>query len=287
VGAGGSVATSAWDLARLTGARPLYLAGLDLGYPGRRTHARGAFFEERAHTLSGRLGPAEQQDFLALTDAGLIPVASATGGLALTDRRMILYKWWFENQMRQHTGSSFTLSADGARVAGLEYRPLPELLALPVRRPEIEERLARARAGRGPGGGSPDGGRQAAARALLEELARDLGRLEELARRGLKLAAGTARSPSPKPGREAGGMSARKLPAGTGLDEVDRQILGLASRQVAGFLFQPLIRKVLGGRAGSYREALELSAELYRELADSAAYQAGLIRRTLGRSGFL
>ena len=70
-------------------------------------------------------------------------------------------------------------------------------------------------------------------------------------------------------------------------EEVDRQILGLASRQVAGFLFQPLIRKVLGGEAGSYREALQLSVELYGELADSAGYQAGLIRRTLERSGFL
>ena len=268
VGAGGSVATSAWDLARLTGARPLYLAGLDLGYPGRRTHARGAFFEERAHTLSGRLASAEQQDFLALIDAGLIPVASTTGGVALTDRRMILYKWWFENQMQQHAGFSFTLSADGARVAGLEHRPLGELLALPVRRAEIDERLARARAGNCTGG-EPRAeavGLRAAARRVLEELARDLCRLEELARRGLELARGTSAA---------------------GLEEVDRQILGLASRQVAGFLFQPLIRKVLGGQAGSYREALELSAELYRELADSAGYQAGLIRRTLERSGFL
>ena len=294
VGAGGSVATSAWDLARLTGARPLYLAGLDLGYPGRRTHARGAFFEERAHTLSGRFGPAEQQDFLALTDAGLIPVASATGGITLTDRRMILYKWWFENQMKQHPGSSFTLSADGTRIAGLEYRPLAELLELPVRRAEIEERLARLRsrqAGVDSGGAQPDeAGTQAAARRALEELTRDLGRLEELARRGLQLAGDARRSPT--------GMSARRptspgfTPTGSsaaadGLEEVDRQILGLASRQVAGFLFQPLIRKVLGGSAGSYREALELSAELYLELADSAGYQAGLIRQALGRSGFL
>jgi hypothetical protein len=68
---------------------------------------------------------------------------------------------------------------------------------------------------------------------------------------------------------------------------VDRQILRLASRQVAGFLFQPLIRRILGGSPGTYREALELAAELYRELADSAGYQASLIRQALGRNGFL
>jgi hypothetical protein len=269
VGAGGSVATSAWDLARLTGARPLYLAGLDLGYPGRRTHARGAWFEQRAHTLSFRLGPAEQQDFLVLTDAGLIPVASAAGGVALSDRRMILYKWWFENQMKQHPGSSFSLSADGARVAGLEHRKLGELLELPLRRAEIEQRLALARARRPEDAAGPRSRRKA--RRLLEELAEDLRHLERLARRGLEL----ARGPAPAPEAKAE------------LEEVDRQILGLASRQVAGFLFQPLIRKVLGSAAASYREALELSAELYGELADSAGYQAGLIRRTLQRSGFL
>jgi hypothetical protein len=297
VGAGGSVATTAWDLARLTGARPLYLAGLDLGYPGRRTHARGAFFEERAHTLSGRLGPAEQQDFLALTDAGLIPVASATGGVALTDRRMILYKWWFENQIKQHPGSSFTLSADGARVAGLEYRPLGELLELPVQRSAIEERLVRVRTRQGPTGGlqaaasglcpAMEEGLGSAARRILEELAQDLGRLEELARRGLELAGLALRAAGPAAAGAQAASGGFHPDTDFGLEEVDRQILGLASRQVAGFLFQPLIRKLLGGGAGSYREALELSAELYRELADSAGYQAGLIRRTLRRNGFL
>jgi hypothetical protein len=176
---------------------------------------------------------------------------------------MILYKWWFENQMKQHPGFSFSLSADGARVAGLEHHPLGELLELPPRRAEIAERLARADARRPETGAE----RPAQARRVLEELEEDLRRLERLARRGLELARGRI------------GASA--------LEEVDRQILGLASRQVAGFLFQPLIRKVLGGAAGSYREALELSAELYRELADSAGYQAGLIRRTLRRNGFL
>jgi hypothetical protein len=287
VGAGGSVATSAWDLARLSGAWPLYLAGLDLGYPGRRTHARGAFFEERAHSLSGRLGPAEQQDFLALTGAGLFPVASTAGGVALTDRRMILYKWWFEDQLKQHPGSSFTLSADGVRVEGLEHRPLAELLALPVRRAEIDRRLERARAGQGTRSGPrADGeGRRAAARRVLEELAADLGCLEALARRGLELALG-----APAVGRGPAGRPApasRDGGAEQALEEVDRGILGLASRQVAGFLFQPLIRQVLGAGARSYREALELSAGLYRELADSAGYQSGLIRRTLDRDEFL
>ncbi|MDR1858383.1 MAG: DUF115 domain-containing protein [Treponema sp.] len=56
LGAGGSVATTAWDFARSLGAREIWIAGLDLSYPGLRTHYRGALFEERP--LPNRSGQA-------------------------------------------------------------------------------------------------------------------------------------------------------------------------------------------------------------------------------------
>ena len=277
VGAGGSVATTAWDLARLMGASAIYLAGLDLGYPGRRTHCRGAFFEERSHSLSGRLAPAEQHGQQALTAAGVFPVRSNSGGATLTDRRLVIYKWWFENQLEQHRTPSFSLAPDGVRIAGLEYRPLQDLLALPVLRERFTERLETAR-----GWALPEE-RQAAelaalarlagrARGALAELAGELAGLAELARRGLRLCARL---------REQGAD-----PAAAGeLDEVDRRILQAASRQVAGFLFQPLIQKILGsaGKPDSFAGALELSEDLYGELADSASFQSELISRTLAR----
>ncbi len=48
LGAGGSVATSAWDLARILGCSPICMAGLDLSFPKNQTHYKGSFFEERA-----------------------------------------------------------------------------------------------------------------------------------------------------------------------------------------------------------------------------------------------
>ena len=268
VGAGGSVSTTAWDLTRITGASPLYVAGLDLGYPGRRTHARGAFFEERAHTLAGRLAPAELHGFQALAEAGLFPMASASGGVTLCDRRMVIYKWWFENQLKQHPGLSRSLSAHGTRIEGLDFCPLERLLELPPSRPEIRARLLRAGRERSL---PPREGLAARAREALGGLAGDLSRLEDLARRGLEL---------------AGRLAAGDRRTAAQLDEVDAQILRLGSRQVAGFLFQPLIRKILGGESGSYREAVELTGELYGELAASAGYQAALIRRALERASF-
>ncbi len=132
LGAGGSVATSAWDLARLLGARPLYVAGLDLGFPGMRTHCRGVFAEEMSLAASGRLAPVEGSSFRSIRDIGLFPSRSTAGGVTFTDRRMLLYKWWFENQMRMQPAlSCFTLSADGIAVEGIPLAPLAQALALP------------------------------------------------------------------------------------------------------------------------------------------------------------
>jgi hypothetical protein len=63
IGAGGSVATTAWDLCRYLGCSSIYMAGLDLGFPGKRTHARGAFFEESMHGRSTRFYTSEQMNF--------------------------------------------------------------------------------------------------------------------------------------------------------------------------------------------------------------------------------
>ncbi|MBN1835428.1 MAG: DUF115 domain-containing protein, partial [Spirochaetales bacterium] len=142
VGAGGSVATTAWDLARLLGCRPVYMGGLDLGYPGSRTHCRGAFFEERAHDRSFRLATAEGSSFQALREAGPFPVENNAGTTTLTDRRLIIYKWWFENQMAQAGASpstpTFSLSSAGVRIEGMPYEAPEALGELEVRRPRID-----------------------------------------------------------------------------------------------------------------------------------------------------
>ena len=47
LGAGGSVATSAWDFARILRPSALWIAGLDMAFPGLKTHFQGALFEDR------------------------------------------------------------------------------------------------------------------------------------------------------------------------------------------------------------------------------------------------
>ena len=146
LGAGGSVATSAWDFCRLLGAREIWIAGLDLAFPGNKTHFKGALFEEKALAESGRLNPAETFLHAALRGGVPFPAASASGGRVLTDRRLSLYAAWFETSFRSNPGiRNLRLcqgeGGGGIAIAGLEAAEPKTFLALPERRTEIDARL--------------------------------------------------------------------------------------------------------------------------------------------------
>jgi len=273
LGAGGSVATSAWDLARLLGANPVYTAGLDLGFPGMRTHCRGVYAEDLWFCGSNRLAPLEGSSFRYLHDIGLFPVPSASGGLTPTDRRMLLYKWWFENQLMIRPDiRSFTVSPDSAAIQGMPFAGLDEVLALPVVRPEILQRMDRARSL------EPDEAtrRRLAGKlsAAVEQLGSQLERLQSLALRGLALS------------RTLG-----QIIAGGGdpntclqeLNEVDRGILEVSARNIAGFLIQSIIHGISGEgeRTSPPEEIVARSAAMYEGIAGSAEWQ----RRLLNRAG--
>jgi hypothetical protein len=145
LGAGGSVATTAWDFARILGGSEIWIAGLDLAYPNLKTHFRGARFEERANSLSGRFNPAEKWIVRALRDGIPFKARSATGEPILTDRRLSLYAAWFENQFRQYPQvKNFGVFRDGLEIAGLQSAQTDALLSLPDRRDEIDKRLNEA-----------------------------------------------------------------------------------------------------------------------------------------------
>jgi hypothetical protein len=271
LGAGGSVATAAWDFARLLGCRPLYAAGLDLGFPGMRTHCRGVFAEDAWVVSASRLSPVEGSSWSALRDIGLFPARSATGGSTPTDRRMLLYKWWFENQLRGPSApEAYTLSGDGVEIQGMQVASRGDLLSLPSRRAAIEERMIRVRAlheNRPPLRESA-----AALRAALDRVITGLEELGELARRGREESARLD---------AAVGLGSGPGPHIAALEEIDRRILGLSARTIAGFLIQSLIHRITGegDTAGGAREVAARSVEMYDGIAESAGWQIRLLRR--------
>jgi len=270
IGAGGSVATTAWDLCRYLGCSPIYMAGLDLGFPGKQTHARGAFFEESMHGRSTRFRTAEQMNFDYLHQAQPTALKNNNGGWTLTDRRMLIYKSWFENQIKQQYSrggpSTYSLAGVAVAVEGMEHLRPGELHRLPPIRDRIDTALRELRER---GEQMVDEQRSDRVVQSMRGLVDELEQLQELAARGLALSSS---------GRPASAL----VPA---LAEVDRQIMALASRQIAGFLFQPLIHEILdnpeGG--GDFNRVLATSQNLYRNLEASASYHGKLLEKCLQR----
>ena len=118
--AGGSVATTAWDFARYIGANPVIMAGLDLAYPNKQTHFAGSTFEEAVHTRSTRVASAEQANFNSLYSAFPSLHQDYAGGTVLTDRRMLLYAWWFESTLAKYPEvKTFNLMPHGVFIPGM------------------------------------------------------------------------------------------------------------------------------------------------------------------------
>jgi hypothetical protein len=270
IGAGGSVATTAWDLCRYLGCSSIYMAGLDLGFPGKRTHARGAFFEESMHGRSTRFYTAEQMNFDYLNQARPTALKNNSGGWTLTDRRMLIYKSWFENQIKQQQSqggpTTYSLAGAGIAVEGMAYLQTRELQRLPPVRDRIDTALRNLRKR---GRQMIDEQRTDRVVQSMRDLFDELEQLQELAQRGEALSGSD---------RPAGVL----VPA---LAEVDRQIMALASRQIAGFLFQPLIHDILDNPEGGhdFSEVLETSNRLYRDLRASASYHSRLLEKCLER----
>ena len=142
LGAGGSVATTAWDFARILGGSEIWIAGLDLSFPNLKTHFRGARFESLSNSKSNRFNPAEKWVVRALRDGMPLMGRTASGGQVLTDRRLSLYAAWFENQFSQYASvKNFCLFQEGLNIKGLNAADTEKFLALPPRREEIDRRI--------------------------------------------------------------------------------------------------------------------------------------------------
>jgi hypothetical protein len=279
LGAGGSVATSAWDFARSLGAQDIWIAGLDLAFPGLKTHFRGALFEDRSLAESSRRNPAETWLVRALRDGLPFRAPASSGGQVLTDRRLSLYAAWFENRFRQFPNvRNYNLSGGGLAIAGLETAETESLLALPDRREEINRRLAAAFSRIETDFFEPEETRQRAQRYenAVSVLLRGLDRIKSAAEKGAGIAEqALKRNRAP----------AEKNSILTALDEITLLIAESEVKEVAGFLFPPSgVAEMTqsGGSSGSgdpFQAFLKSSISLYRSLAEAAEFNSNELRR--------
>ena len=278
IGSGGSVATSAWDFSRLLGAGTVWIAGLDLAFPERKTHFRGALFEEKSHTESCRFVTAETRNFHALRDGQPFQAKRRGGGAILTDKRLSLYAAWFENRFRQFPEvKNYSFSEDGLEIKGLETGITEEFLALPECREEIERLLAETYALIGEEFGS-EGAERLRAEKYKDARERLFKGLEMIRQTANDAVAGAAGALSRnRLGRLREGEKEKILKK---LDETNRAIMKSAVKEIAGFVFPETggwENEIAAITRDPFTRYLEFSSRFYGAMAEAAAYNLELL----------
>ena len=139
LGAGGSVASSAWNLAYLLGAQRIFLAGLDLSFPSKQTHIKGSTAEQSFHTKSNRLSSAEKASCSSMYSANPEYGISYDGQKVLTDSRMKMFAWWFESRIAACTEQkTYTLCTESLKIPGVDVADIKKLLEEAASVPELK-----------------------------------------------------------------------------------------------------------------------------------------------------
>lgn len=270
LGAGGSVATSAWGLARLCGCHRIFLAAVDLSFPDKRTHARGSTFEEKSHMTATRLNPSQQSQTAALFSAATTRKPSYSGQNVLTDQRMELYAWWFESRVAAHPEvKTYSLTPGSLSIPGISHFPLEEFLAQPSRFQQREEFVGLQEAAR-----TSFQARSAAVAAQFRsarmDLQEGLHQLYKTARRGMGLCRDTLALQDGPTFEAAYGRVSSQLAA------VDHSLLSSPFHDAASLAFptQKQLEKLYADTSFSqnpWRASLEKSCILYQKLLAALA----------------
>lgn len=139
LGAGGSVATTAWDFSRYLNPSSIHIAGLDLSYPGGKTHFKGSLFESMELSSAYRLENSETASSSVYFSGGRIFGEDYSGRKLATDSRMKLYSWWFESRLAGgNSVDSFVIGKTGLKIPGMKTKELFEIMNFPEIRKETD-----------------------------------------------------------------------------------------------------------------------------------------------------
>ncbi|HUT66788.1 MAG TPA: 6-hydroxymethylpterin diphosphokinase MptE-like protein, partial [Spirochaetota bacterium] len=289
IAAGGSVAVAAYDLARISGADPILLLGLDLSYSTTRTHLSGSFHDLFLRSRAHRLDTAHTQMMRYIAGGDPFVEGDKKGDPVLTDRRMMLYRSWFENEAMKSKARTINASSGGLSIEGIENIPIEELrhelvkggsLMKPEAVSKLREELLAA---------LPDFERAFLFLDFLEALIKKLEAVYRLAKQGLSLVKSAGSKPE----------SRESLARITGkLDEIDREILSdRDTNNILSMVMQTSIADILGKvkktkpsvesegppRTEGYESALENSRVLYRSIEEGAQFLSGLLEKSSKR----
>ncbi len=266
LGAGGSVATTAWDFCRMLSSGDLFCGGLDLGFPGNRTHFHGSFFEEKIHAETTRLTPPEDFSYRAFISGTPYLRINNTGTMTVTDNRLSIYIQWFEEQIKINNISNiWNISPLGVRIGGMNYREPETLLEYPLIRKDIEKIKTLIKL-------KPENEKTETRKSLMNgiiALKNELRSLSTLTGEGINLIQNYCTDTTGN--SDLSDLLSR-------LNNIDKQIIGSGTNEITSFLLQPIIDEVSeSSKPSTMEEGIKVSEDLYRNIKDSADFHIGLI----------
>ena len=125
----GTVAATAYRLARKISSAPCYFAGLDLAFTGGRYHHSGSLAEENWIYNSGKLNTSQTLMKRAMRKFRVIEVAGRDGDNVLTNSAMNSYRLWFENEWQGK--EIYLLGHEGAEIKNAVVTDFSSLEKLP------------------------------------------------------------------------------------------------------------------------------------------------------------
>jgi len=269
LGAGGSVATSAWDFCRRLGVSRIIMAGLDLSFPDGKTHFHGSFFEEATHRNATRLTPASHERFRYLHDGYAFSCETPNGASVLSDHRMDLYVHWFEQQMQLHPDCpTFRIRAAHRTIRGVPAIDASESLAAPSRRAAISAILQACQPGLSSDLTSATASKEAVDQRL-QGFALALKDLHTVTTRAITACTTWLAKPTDQ--------TTTILAT---LDQTDAYIANSANSRIIGFLMEEAIQSVQKlSPPANFQESIQRSLNLYEDLLRSVETYTALFAR--------
>lgn len=267
IAAGGSVATASFDLGRILDAEPLFMLGLDLSYSCGmgRTHLSGSLVEHYFLTRTTRFRtlPSLAAGYMRGGDA--VPIKGRGGKTLFTDRRMLLYRTWFEHQMRTEKRKVKNATAGGLPVEGMTDEPLENLRKHVCRDTAAKKVLMKGIRSSIEAVSTNLEGMVRFSR-YLDDTIEELSLFRQTGARAMEQTEILLRSPSEGRWDELGALDCRLL----SFKEPNR----LISMVMQASIHQVLSRQ----RAKNLEETLDVSRELYASMCEAADYIRGLMK---------
>ncbi len=265
IAAGGSVATAAFDFARTTGADPIIVAGLDLSYTKGKTHLSGSFIEEYILSKAHRFKTVLSFYAEYIRSGRPSTAADRRGRCVFTDKRLLLYKSWFENRPYSNGRTILNATRGGLSIRGMhdiEFKRIRRFISNGPEKKE-ERRAALNTVLKSPGTKTA---RILRFTAFLQSAGKNLRTLQSLSRKGSSI---------------TGLMLENNADIPTGYKElasVDEEILSFGEENLLiSMVLQSPIHQILAGKARNKREALKNSMALYTAINKAAETVIDLI----------